>query len=312
MKPFRSTLTIDIRRLRVLREFRERGTIAATAEALHLTPSAVSQQIAALGRDFGTPLLAPHGRRVRLTPQAHLLLEHAAAIDAELERAQADLAALARGGVGRVGVGAFATAIAAIVAPALPGLRARHPRLDVAVEEIEAPACFTRLDAGDLDIVVTVDYRDGPLRGDARYSRCDLASDPLMAVLPKTHPLAGCAAVDLNALGNAHWIVGAGHSPCHEVALTACASAGFRPDIRCRVEDWSAAVALVAAGCGVALVPYLALTRDMRTAAAVLPLTPANRPCRHIYAAVRAGAEAHPRTAAVVEALRETASGWVP
>ena len=59
---------VDLRRLRALRELAGRGTIAAAAEALHLTPSAVSQQLAALERDVGQPLLAPNGRSVRLTP----------------------------------------------------------------------------------------------------------------------------------------------------------------------------------------------------------------------------------------------------
>lgn len=93
MKSFRRDLSIDVRRLRLLRELRAHSTIGATARALHLTPSAVSQQIAGLSRDLGVPMLAPRGRGVRLTPQAELLLEHAALIDAQLERARADLSA---------------------------------------------------------------------------------------------------------------------------------------------------------------------------------------------------------------------------
>jgi len=129
MEPSSSTFMIDIRRFRVLRELRERGTIGATANALSLTPSAISQQIACLSRELGVPLLTPHGRGVRLTPQAQLLLEHAAAVDAQLERARADLAAFDEGTVGRVAVGAFATAISGLVAPALARLRRERPRL---------------------------------------------------------------------------------------------------------------------------------------------------------------------------------------
>src|SRR5512142_1412212 len=150
MESSSNTFTIDIRRLRVLRELRQRGTIAATAKALRLTPSAISQQLSALGREIGVPLLAPQGRGVRLTQQAELLLDHAAAIDAELERARTDLAAFERGTVGRVVLGAFATAIAGLVAPALERLRRERPRLRVSVQEIGA-ACFTLLDRGELD-----------------------------------------------------------------------------------------------------------------------------------------------------------------
>src|SRR5512147_3074883 len=111
MESVSSAFTIDIRRLRVLRELRLRGTIGATASALGLTPSAISQQLSALSREIGVPLLAPQGRGVRLTQQAELLLEHAAAIDVQLERARADLAAFEEGAVGRVTLGTFATAI---------------------------------------------------------------------------------------------------------------------------------------------------------------------------------------------------------
>ena len=98
MEPYRSALTIDIRRLRVLRELRGQGTIAATAEALHLTPSAISQQIAALARELGGAIAdSPGPAGYGWTPQAVLLLDHAAAIDAELERARADLAAFDQG-----------------------------------------------------------------------------------------------------------------------------------------------------------------------------------------------------------------------
>src|SRR5512140_783720 len=170
MEPFTNAFTIDIRRLRVLREVRERGTIGATAKALGLTPSAIAQQLSALGREIGVPLLAPQGRGVRLTQQAELLLEHATAIDAQLERARADLAAFQDGQVGRVAVGAFATAITGLVAPALERLGRERPRIRLAIRETGAE-CFPMLDRGELDLVVTVDHRGGPARGDRRYTR---------------------------------------------------------------------------------------------------------------------------------------------
>ena len=97
--------TIDLRRLRVLRELEQRGTVSATAAALHLTPSAVSQQLAGLSRDVGAPLLEKHGRGVRLTGQARVLLSHAVVVHEQLERARADLAAWDEGTIGEVRVG---------------------------------------------------------------------------------------------------------------------------------------------------------------------------------------------------------------
>jgi DNA-binding transcriptional LysR family regulator len=311
MEPFSNAFTIDFRRLRVLRELRRRGTVGATAGALNLTPSAVSQQIAALGREAGVPLLAPQGRGVRLTPQALLLLDHASAIEAQLERARADLAAFRQGDAGQVSLGAFATAITGIVAPALARLRRARPGLRLTVLETEAPECFTRLDAGTLDLVITVDHRSGPSRADPRYSRLDLLDDPLRALLPADHPLARGAAVRLEDLAGEPWIVGAMRGPCQEVGLAACSAAGFTPDIRHHANDWAAVAALVAAGCGVALVPLLASGGAPLPGTALRPLAGGQQPSRHIYAAIRAGSERHPCLAPVLDALREAAAALV-
>jgi DNA-binding transcriptional LysR family regulator len=307
MKPFRSPLTIDVRRLRVLRELQARSTIGATAQALHLTPSAISQQIAALSRDLGVPLLAPHGRRVRLTPQAHLLLEHATLIDAQLERARSDLAAMEQGAIGRFALGAFATALSGVVAPAVGRLAREQPGIRLSVEETEAPECFTRLDRGDLDIAITVDYRSAPHRDDVRFQRVELLDDPLLVALPKGHAQARQRAINLRGLAKERWILGASQGPCREAALAACAAAGFNPEIVHRVNDWSALMRLVAAGCGVGLIPHLGVGAHAMHDVVIRPLAGRSRPSRHLYAAVRAGAERSPAMAHVLAALVATA-----
>lgn len=303
MKPFSFDFTIDLRRLRVLRELRERGTVGATAEALNLTPSAVSQQIANLSRETGIPLLAPNGRGVRLTPQATLLLEHAAVVDAQMERARADLAAFHEGLVGRVTIGSFATAITALAAPALVKLREERPKLAVAVQEVEAPDCFTRLDAGELDLVIAVDYPSGPRRQDPRYSRRDLLDDPFQVALPADHPFACWETIELRMLADQPWILGGTAGPCRETSLAACTGAGFSPDIRHRTGDWLATFALVAAGCGVALIPRLALPPVLPHGVVLRPLSGIQRPSRHLYAIIRAGSDEQPSLVPVLETI---------
>src|ERR671910_64923 len=120
---------IDVRRLRVLRALADHGTVAAAAKALHLTPSAVSQQLAALEREVGQPVVERRGRGVRLTGAAEMLVGHANLVLAQLEAAEADVAAFADGIVGTVRVAGFATGLAEIAAPAAADLRASHPRL---------------------------------------------------------------------------------------------------------------------------------------------------------------------------------------
>lgn len=305
--------TIEISQLHTLRELRERDTITATAAALHLTPSAVSQQLAALSRSVGAPLLARHGRRVRLTPQAVILLEHADRVHAELEAARAGLAAFEAGQAGVVGVGAFATAITGLVVPALAVLARDRPGISLQVDEAEAPDCFGRLDAGDLDIAVTVDYALGPSRDDPRYHRTELCRDPLRVVVPSAHARASDETVRIGDLAGERWVAGAVGHPCFDITMAAYTAAGVAPRIVHRANDWNAVLALVAGGAGVALVPALALAPAPGLAACrpdvqVLAVRP-DEPARGIYAAVRTGSEAAPHVAVVLDVLRAVATG---
>jgi DNA-binding transcriptional LysR family regulator len=299
--------TIELGHLRTLRELRERGTITATAAALHLTPSAVSQQVAALSRAAGAPLLARHGRRVRLTPQAVILLEHADKVHAELEAARADLAAFGGGRAGTVSVGGFASAVTGMVVPALALLSRECPGLSLRVDETSPPECLSRVDTGDLDIAVTVDYALGPGLDDPRYHRTALCRDPLRAIVPGTNARAGHESLSLHDLATETWIAGAVGHPCFDITMAACTAAGITPRIEHHVESWDAAIALVACGAGVALIPAMALGAH-HAGISVLEVRP-DEPSRSIYAVVRRGSQGAPHISAVLSALQAVTAG---
>lgn len=306
MEHVSDSFSIDLRRLGVLRELRTRGTIAAVAEALHLTPSAVSQQIARMSRELGgVPLVSRHGRRVRLTSQAELLLDHAALINRQLEQARAELAAHEDGQVARVSVGAFASAIVGLVAPALAELATHRPGVAVTVHEAEPPDCFIQLENGDLDIVVTVAHEAAPSSTDPRFDRTDLLFDPLMLAVPAGHRLAGRSIVDLELCAEESWVLGTHDGPCSDAGVAACAMAGFSPGVRHRVDEWSAVLALVAAGGGVALVPRLGIGSPPM-GVVLLPLA-SPRAGRALYALLRGGAGHNAGYRAVLDALRSRA-----
>jgi DNA-binding transcriptional LysR family regulator len=300
--------TIDLRRLRVLRMLEQRGTVSAAAAALHLTPSAVSQQIAGLARETGVQLLEKRGRGVRLTSRARLLLEHAAVIEQQLQAARADLATWDAGQAGQVSIASLSTGISAIIAPALKSLCHSHPGLTLTVTESEPPGLFTALDLGDVDVAVTVHHRPSPPSTDQRYHRVDLLVDPLDAVLPADHPLADPAGVRLLDLAGEHWVAGYPGGSCAQLTDAVCTNAGFTADVRHHVGDWVALGALVAAGAGVALVPRLAQPLPV-DGLAVIPVlgSPA---ARHFYAAVRAGSQNDPAIALVLDRLRSAADDW--
>src|ERR687894_3271059 len=127
-----STLrTLDVRRMRVLREVAERGTIAAAARALAFTRPAVSQQLAALERGAGVALLDRHGGRVRLTEAGRRLVARTETILAELEAAGAELEAASAEVTGDVHVAAFPSAERVLLASAVAALAIRHPDVRV-------------------------------------------------------------------------------------------------------------------------------------------------------------------------------------
>ena len=296
-----NNFTINLDHLRTLRALRENRTVTATAAALYLTPSAVSQQLAALSRSVGAPLLVHQGRGVRLTPQALVLLEHGEIVFAQLERARADLARFDAGEIGTVAIAAFATAISGLVVPSLSILSRDRPGITVIIEEIEAPECFSALDAGTVDLLISVDYSLGPTQSDSRYQRIPLLRDPLRVVVPADHRIARWRSVSLGELCEEPWIVGTRPHPCTDVTLAAFAAASISPTIVHRANDWQTVLSLVERGAGVALVPMLALDKN-RTGVADLRVDP-SEPARNIYAAVRKGSEGAPHIAAAIEAL---------
>ncbi|MCL2581328.1 MAG: LysR family transcriptional regulator [Streptosporangiales bacterium] len=293
--------TVDWRKLRLLDELDRRGTITATAEVLQLTPSAVSQQLAGLARDIGVPLLERRGRNVALTGQARLLLAHAQEMRELAERTRAALDSWSEGTAGYVRVASLTTGITALVAPALARLRQQRPGLTLRIINREPIESLELLDAGEADIIVTVDYPGAPSRQDSRYRRVDLTDDIMDAVLPADHPLAGQPSVDLTDLATEAWVGNSPSEPCMHIVNGLCAAAGFTPDIRHLTQEWDAVAALVAAGAGIALIPRSA--QPLRSPGLVV-LPVAGAPAtRTLFALLRAGTEADPAIATVLETL---------
>ncbi|MDQ0842821.1 LysR family transcriptional regulator [Streptomyces sp. V1I6] len=293
----------DIKKLRILRALGKHGTVTATAEALLMTPSAVSQQLSNLARQVGVPLLEAQGRRVRLTDAAHLVLRHAEAVFAQLERAEAELADYLRGEVGVVRVGAFSTAVPALVVPAVRRLRTGHPGIDVRIREAEASEAYELLSSGRVDLALSL-AAHAPTARDPRFALVPLLADPMDVALPAGHPLALAEDLRLADLSGEPWIFG-GSGPWSEITLAACEAAGFVPEQAHSAAGWPAILAMVEAGMGVALVPRMAAER--RDGVLMRPLG-TDRPRRHVLAAVRRGSESAPGVARVLDALREVAS----
>ncbi|MBV2364394.1 LysR family transcriptional regulator [Streptomonospora nanhaiensis] len=292
---------IDVRRLQLLQALDQHQTVAGTAEALGVTPSAVSQQLAALAKETGVALVERQGRRFLLTGAARVLLSHADVIFAELERAQADLAEYAEGKVGVARVGSFATAISDLVGPAVAALRQTLPGWRFEIVQAEPEHSTEMLRSGHIDIAVTQSSGSLPPPGSPEFQMVPLMVEPFDAVLPYQHPLAARADLDLAAdLADADWILSAPGTPWYDCVTAACHQAGFQPRVRHTVHEFSAVFGLVQAGLGVALMPRLAWTGLPTPQVVVRTVRDTAR--RHIIALARAGYNAEPFLAAVREA----------
>ncbi|GAB3141735.1 LysR family transcriptional regulator [Microbispora hainanensis] len=289
---------LDVRRLRLLRELAYRGTIAAVAEALTFTPSAVSQQLAALEREAGVALLERTGRRVALTPAGVALVRHAEAVLERLEQAAAELAAAKGDLSGTVRIGAFPTATRAILPSALAALARTHPGLDPMVDEVDPAEVAPRLRAGELDVALVHEYDFVPAEPDLALDAVPLLDEPMYLATIRPGGGEGDAAT-LLACRDAPWIVSTPGTLCHVMAVRACQAAGFSPRVRHHIDDFATVLAMVAVGQGVALVPELGAA-DPPEGVTLTALSMRRR----TRVAFRRGAGGHPAVVALIAALR--------
>jgi DNA-binding transcriptional LysR family regulator len=294
---------LDIRRMRVLSEVAERGSIAAAAQALAFTPSAVSQQIATLEREAGVALVERGPRSIRLTDAGRALVGHTDGIVASLAAAEADIQAIAglRGGMLRLA--SFPTAFATIMPAAIGEFRRRHPGVELSLTEADPLASLARVKSGELDLALGFEYDFVPFPEEDGIVRTPLLDDPIYVLLPKGHPGARRRAVSLGDLANESWITSTARSSCHEFVSRACREAGFEPQIGFESDDHGVWQGLVAAGVGVALAPALAL----ETVYAGVEARPvALRPLKRRVFAVHRTDGRSPAAGAMLDVIAET------
>ena len=297
---------LDVRKLRVLREVETRGTIAAAADALRYTPSAVSQQLAALQVEAGVALLERVGRSVRLTDAGRRLVRHADEILSRLEEAEAELAA-GDAVRGTVRVSAFQTAALALLPRAIAELGARHPDLRVEYTEAEAEESLPLLAGGGLDLVIAEEYDYLPRPRDPRLRREELGRDPILVALPEGHRMARRGRpVPLAELAGEAWGTGRSDTLFADMILRACRGAGFEPDLQHRANDLKILFELVAAGHAVALAPGLG---NPGAIPGVTALPTAGQPLgRTIFTSERRSSARQPAVEALLGALQAGAA----
>ncbi|TYL49668.1 LysR family transcriptional regulator [Nocardioides sp. BGMRC 2183] len=295
-------------RLHVLRVVAERGTISAAADALGYTPSAVSHQMRTLARDIGATLLEHEGRGIRLTGAARTLLERSHHLFAEWEEIRAEVQHIADSASGFLRLAGFSTAASTLLPRAATAVMETFPRSAVRIIEADPEECFDLLLADQVDVAVVVSTAQLPPSTDPRFDQLPLMEDRIDLLVPTQHELAGRSRIRLADAADEQWIMDRPGRPYHQMAMAACAAAGFTPQQAHEVVEWDTCVAMVAMGLGIALVPRLA--RIPAAAGVVrIPLGGEAGPVRHLRTSVRRGTAGQPEIACALAELRRAVEG---
>ena len=290
---------MDPRRLELLLELSRLGSMREVAEVMHVTTSTVSQQIAVLAREAGTPLVEPDGRRVRLTPAGRRLADHAVTVLAALEAARADLDPSATPS-GTLRVAAFATAVRRSLLPVVRTLGESHPDVRLLVREHEPAETLAMLASDDVDLALTYDYNLAPVTFDASVRAVPLWSSAWSLGVPAgSRRLRGDALAVFDGVRDADWIVNTRNTADEDVVRTVASLAGFAPRVAHRVDSLDLVQDLIVAGLGVGLLP--AGSRTVR-GVSLRRLTGPDVLLRS-YAVTRTGWERWPPLALVLELL---------
>jgi len=281
---------LDLRRLRLLRELKVRGTIAAVAEALAYSPSSISQQLALLETEAGVPLLVKSGRRVQLTPQAEVLVAHTAILLERVELMEAELVSSLTEVRGTVRLAVFQSAALGIIPQALALLAAEHPALRVEVTQREPENALFEVWARDFDLVIAEQYPGHSAPRQPDLDRVGLCEDELR--------LGGASSIKEAA--SMAWVMEPRGTASRHFAEQLCRTAGFEPDVRFETADLQAHIRLIESGNAAAILPDLVWAG--RTPSVQLTSLD-GAPRREVFTSVREASRDRPTIVAVRDVL---------
>ncbi len=315
---------LDLRKLRLLRELKLRGTLAEVAEVLRYSPSSVSQQLTQLEREVGVELLRKTGRRVQLTAQAEVLVAHTATLLQIMEQAEADLAASLSTVAGTVRIAVFQSAALALMPDALSMITREYPQIRVEMVQREPERALYETFARDFDLVIAEQYPGHAAPRHPDLDHVDLTSDAIRLAVPTNglNTQAGHAddegarrsigahyagprfVTTVAEAAQAAWVMEPRGAASRHWAEQACRRAGFEPDVRYETADLQAQIRLIESGNAVGLMPDLMWTGRQTTVTLIdLPESPQ----RSVFTSARRAGAARPALVACREVLQRAA-----
>ncbi|HWT34401.1 MAG TPA: LysR family transcriptional regulator [Microbacterium sp.] len=251
-------MTLDVRRMLVLGQVAESGSLTGAAEALHLTVSAVSQQVAQLEREAGQPLIGRGPRGVTLTESGRVIADHAASMKMLLNAAEEELRDLAGLRTGTLRLGTIPTVTESFLPDAISAFREAHPDVELTVQSAQISQLRGMFLAREVELAVMWEREGEPLDADATLLTTPLLTDPSVLLVPASHPAASARDAALGDFAHERWIIRTS-AQVLAVLRDACRAAGFEPVVSFEARGYQEVQAMVAIGMGVALVPALSL-----------------------------------------------------
>jgi len=252
-------MSLDPRRLMVLGAVDRHGGVVGAAEILRVSPSAISQRLAALERDAGVALIdrSRRGgqRPVELTAAGRRLAGYASQLGLVLHEAETEMAAFAGAASGQVTVAAFFTILSGYVGPALTRLARTHPAIRVRIVESDEDQALPDLHAGTIDLVFVEDDAQLRRRPPSGLHYEALLDDPFRLAVPVDWPEVS----DLADIGDWPWVDGPPGSALGQALTRLRQTTGMAFPAAHLCSEFTAALAVVGAGLAGAFVPVLAL-----------------------------------------------------
>ncbi len=250
-------MDISLHQLKLIRELAQRGTIAAAAESLGYTPSAVSQQLSSLEKAVGVPVLERVGRNVRLTDAGRELVKHAEGILSSMEAAQSAVETVANEVQGVLELSVFESVATTLLPELLQRLGAQYPAVSLRTRQMDPDQAIQALGLGQIDLAFTLDYPHAPAEPRTDVVRETIVEDHFHAVVPLDSDLPSTVA--LSALAEERFIASPVDLSCGRCVLVACREAGFEPDVVHQLDDYPTTLHLIEARQGIGLLPDLGL-----------------------------------------------------
>lgn len=293
---------MDLHQLRILRELGDLGSVNAVARSLYVSPSAISQHLAALQRNFTVPLTRKQGRSLTLTSEGRILADAAADVASVLSRANAELQEPGRRSTAPIRVAGFHSIGQLIFAPLLAELSDHLPPLRFFDEDVSQQDFPALTSIYDLVLAHRMPHTEP---WPEQVAVIPLAFEPLDIALPRDHPLARHEQLTPQQVIGETWVVSrTGFSPA-DVLETIAALAGAAPTVLHRVNDYSTAGALVGASGCLGILPRYTSRNSIGNTVILRPISGLNSG-RQIDILVRSEHLHRSAVNQVVQAIRST------